>query len=184
MANIFNTDLVFRAQKGSAEAIGELFELYHQPIFRYLYYRTSDPNTAEDLTGDVFLRMVRALPGYRIQNLPFQAWLFQIARNVAIDHYRKNSNHPEVEFHENIPAAAGDPDTVLELTLTSEILKQALIRLNEDQRDVILLRFVEQMPIALVAQTLHKSEDAVKGLQRRALMALKEYLEFKEHNHA
>ena len=184
MATMLNTNLVFRAQKGSAEAIGELFEQYHQPIYRYLYYRTSDANTAEDLTGDVFLRMVRALPAYRNQNLPFQAWLFQIARNVAIDHYRKNSNHPEVEVHENLPALSGNPDSMVDLTLTSESLAMAVKRLNEDQRDVILLRFVEELPIAMVALALNKTEDAVKGLQRRALMALKEFLEFKEQDHA
>ena len=180
---MLNTDLVLRAQKGNAEAIGELFEQYHQPIYRYLYYRTSDPITAEDLTADVFLRMVRALPGYRNQNLPFQAWLFQIARNMAIDYYRKNANHPQVEFHENLPAVSGNPDALVDITLTSAVLAKAVDRLNEDQRDVILLRFVEEMPIALVAQTLNKTEDAVKGLQRRALMALKEFLEFKEQDH-
>ena len=180
---MLNADVVLRAQKGNTEAIGELFEQYHQPIYRYLYYRTSDPNTAEDLAADVFLRMVRALPGYENPDLPFQAWLFQIARNVAIDYYRKNSHHPQVEFQENFPAVSGNPDVLLEITLTSAMLAKAVDRLNEDQRDVVLLRFIEEMPIALVAQTLHKSEDAVKGLQRRALVALKEFLEYKEQDH-
>ena len=94
--------MVERAQRGNREALGALYTDHHQKIYRYLYYRTGDPQTAEDLTADVFLKMVQALPGYQVGSIPFQAWLYQIARNLAIDHYRRKSAHPLETIQENL----------------------------------------------------------------------------------
>ena len=155
-----------------------LYEHYHAGIFRYLYYRVGDRQTAEDLTSEVFLRMIRNLGGYRLQgsSAPFQAWLFQIAHNLATDHFRRTSNHPQVTLAEHLASADPEPDAGVERRLTHEHLRLALSRLNEDQRDVVVLRFVVGLPITEVAHTLHKSDDAVKGLQRRGLSALRDFL--------
>ena len=173
--------LIVRAQQGDTQAIGELYECYRVNIFRYLYYRTSDTQTADDLTSEVFLRMIRALNSYRQQEVAFLAWLFQIARNLLTDHYRKMSyrSHLQLEEQEMVQQEPNShPHS--EARLNSLAIRQALERLNDEQRDVIVMRFVTGMPIAEVAQALNKSEDAVKGLQRRGLAALRDVLSDEE----
>lgn len=169
-------NLIALARQGSPEAAGQLYERHYQSIFRYLAYRTADLQTAEDLTGEVFLKMVQALPAYRSGAATFRAWLFQIARNLSIDHFRRNHNRTTQPLHESLPALEQDPEDTAHQRLTSTRLSKALARLNDEQREVVLMRFVVGMPIAEVAATLHKSEDAVKGLQRRALITLRELL--------
>ena len=169
------TQWINRAKQGDTEAVGELYEAHRLSIYRYLYYRTGDGQTADDLTSEVFLRMIRALPGYRIQDASFQAWLFQIAHNLLNDHYRKSSVRKAVQLEDNM--VMEDPtlkrSRPVERSLNSVVLQKALEGLSVDQRDVIVLRFITGMPINEVAQALQKSEDAIKGLQRRALLALR-----------
>ena len=171
-----NTEQIRRAQTGDAQVISALYERYYRGIYRYLYYRVGDRQIAEDLTSEVFLRMLRFIAGFHPPASMFQSWLFQIARNLAIDHYRKMSGRENLPLEERMAAANVDLDRTVEHNLTSQSLRQALDRLTEDQRDVILMRFVAEMPLAQVARVLHKSEDAVKGLQRRALLALRRIL--------
>jgi len=177
--------IIIRAQQGDSQAIGEIYECYRINIFRYLYYRTGDGQTADDLTSEVFLRMIRSLSSYRKQEVAFLAWLFQIAHNLLTDHYRKMSyrNHLELEDQQMVLHESGSHPHG-EARLNSLALRQALERLNEEQRDVIVMRFVTGMPISEVAQALNKSEDAVKGLQRRGLAALRDVLTDWEVNYA
>lgn len=176
-------DLVARAQKGSADAAGQLYERHYPSIFRYLFYRTGDQHTAEDLTGEVFLKMVQALPAYRVTAATFRTWLFQIARNLSIDYFRRGKTHPVAVLDESLPSAEQAPENAADRRLTGAQLYRAVAQLNEDQRDVVLMRFVEGMPIGEVAVALHKSEDAIKGLQRRALIALRDLLQTTEEDH-
>jgi len=122
--------------------------------------------------------MIRNLAGYRLQgsSAPFQAWLFQIAHNLVTDHYRRVSIHPQVSLAEDLAASGPELDAGVERHMNHEHLRVALSELNDDQRDVVVLRFVVGLPIGDVARSLNKSEDAVKGLQRRGLSALKESL--------
>lgn len=169
-------DVILKAQQGDAAKIGVIFQRYHQSVFRYLYYRVNDPYVAEDLTSEVFMRMLRALPEYRLQGISFQAWLFQIARNLSVDYFRKTSSHPNVELQENTVASDPDPAEIAEDSLTSESLRKALAQLPTEQREVLVLRFILGMSINEVAAVLKRSEDSVKGLQRRGLVALRERL--------
>jgi RNA polymerase sigma-70 factor (ECF subfamily) len=173
-------DIIARAQRGNPEATGALYTRYHQNIYRFLYYRIGDAHIAEDLTSEVFLKMVQALPTYRLDSTPFPAWLFQIARNLAIDHYRRSNAHPVAFLHENVNSPDLDLDSTVEFHLTCSGLADALASLDENQRDVLLLRFIEGMPIAEAANVLHKSEDAVKALQRRGLISLRMMLNVEE----
>ena len=178
----FNSpDLVARAQKGNAEAMGMLYEQHHQSIYRYLVYRLNDSHVAEDLTSEVFLKMVQFIASYRATNATFRAWLFQVARNLSIDYFRRNRAHPVKTIDEEMEAPRQEhPEDCAEQALTSEMLQKALAQLGDDQRDVILLRFVEGMPLSEVASALHRSEDAVKGLQRRALLGLRDLIRYLE----
>jgi RNA polymerase sigma-70 factor (ECF subfamily) len=177
MMQATSIELINRAQSGEKASIGELFEQYHTHVYRYLYYIVGDVHLAEDLTSEVFLRMIRSLPNYRYQGISFQAWLFQIAHNLAIDHFRKVSNKVQVELEENLHSNEPDLDSTVENNLNSDKLRDALKHLNDAQREVIILRFVAGMPINQVAQTLRKSEDTVKGLQRRGLASLRKLLD-------
>jgi RNA polymerase sigma-70 factor (ECF subfamily) len=171
-----NTELIHGAQDGDQAMVAALYEHFNRGIFRYLYYRVGERQTAEDLTSEVFVRMLRFISGFRPPSSTFQAWLFQIARNVANDHFRKTGSHPLSELSEALPADSAALDEAVDHRLTTERLRQAVLLLSESQRDVILLRFISAMPISDVAQALNKSEDAVKGLQRRALMTLRNIL--------
>lgn len=171
----FSEDWVLKAQKGNTEAAGRIYETYHQKIFRYLYYRTGDSHAAQDLTADVFIKMIKALPAYQPRANSFTGWLFQIARNTAIDHARKNGLHPSTQLSEN-HLAEDDPAHEVERLITSQELQTALMQISEEQRDVIILRFIEDLPLADTAQTLHRSVDSIKGLQRRALLNLRQQL--------
>lgn len=179
-----NTRLIIRATQGDTDAIGALYEQHRTSIFRYMYYRTGDSQAADDLTSEVFLRMIHALSGYQVKDVSFKAWLFQIAHNLLNDHYRKMSVRKDVQLEENLMET---PQTIrlrpVERTLNSVTLRNALDRLSGEQRDVIVMRFVSGMPISDVAQALNRSEDAVKGLQRRALANLRNVLDDWEINY-
>jgi RNA polymerase sigma-70 factor, ECF subfamily len=183
MTSVAPIDLIRRAQRGSPEACGELYNCYYQEIFRYLYYRTGDLHHAEDLTSEVFIKMVRALPDYQIQATPFRAWLYQIARNLAIDHHRRTVARPTVALDENLGSQELRVDHAVEAHLSSEHLTQCLAGLEESQRDVLVLRFIDGLSIAETARILHKTEDAIKGLQRRALLTLRSVLDHQEKDH-
>jgi RNA polymerase sigma-70 factor, ECF subfamily len=171
------THLIVKAKQGDTNAVGELYECHRLNVYRYLYYRTGDTQVADDLTSEVFLRMIRSLPGYQLQEASFLAWLFQIAHNLLYDHFRKANIRNHVHLEENYMEDPLNPRTrPIERTLNNVTLQKALEKLSGDQRDVIVLRFITGMPIAQVASTLHKSEDAVKGLQRRALITLRNVL--------
>jgi RNA polymerase sigma-70 factor (ECF subfamily) len=176
LLDALNPDLIRRAQDGETIVVSEIYDRYQRSIFRYLYYRVGDQQTAEDLTSEVFLRMIEKISLYQEQRTSFQAWLFQIARNISIDYYRKMKVRSTTTLEEDHPEMGEQPLELINRELTSEKLCQALVELPETQRDVIVMRFVVGMPIGEVAETLHKTEDSIKGLQRRALIALKETL--------
>jgi RNA polymerase sigma-70 factor (ECF subfamily) len=176
-------DQIQRAQQGDTTVIGALYEQYHLGIYRYFYYRIGDIHTAEDLAAEVFLRMIHSLPGYQHKGVSIQAWLYQIAHNLAIDHYRKARlrNHDPLEDH-TLPHP-DNVDATVQRSLDSEELKHALDRLHDDQREVIILRFIADMSIDEVSQVVQKTQDSVKGLQRRGLAALRQALESQEVSH-
>ena len=172
-----SSHLMQQAQAGDRTAIGELYNQHWPAVFRYLYYRVGDRQAAEDLTAEVFARMLEALPRYRPTGVPFKAWLFQIARNLAVDHFRKAGKRVAVSLDPEMENQMQEsPHARVERSLTNERLQSALSTLNPDQRDVVIMRIIGEMPIREVAQALGKSEDAVKGLQRRGLLALRSWL--------
>jgi RNA polymerase sigma-70 factor (ECF subfamily) len=168
-----DTETIQRAQQGDLETLSALYEKYYLGIYRYLYYQVGDRPTAEDLTSEVFVRMLRFIAGFQPPSATFQSWLYQIARNLAIDHHRRMNRHDHLSLRESMSTANDSITAAVERRLTHDTLRAALAQLTDDQRDVILMRFVAGMPIADTARALHKSEDAIKGLQRRALVALR-----------
>lgn len=176
MIEAVSSETIARAGQGDASALGKLYEHCRPGLYRFLYYRVGDGHVAEDLTSEVFLRMLRALERYRPQGIAFEAWLYQIARNLAIDYQRGLRSRNHLPFDEGMLPGNEGADRVVERRLNSQFLVASLGKLHEDQRDVVVLRFVSGLSIAQVAQALHKTEDSVKALQRRGLSALRELL--------
>lgn len=169
-------ELVTLAIAGDAEAFGDLYERYLTPIFQYIYYRVSNHAEAEDLTEIVFLKAWEALPGYRLGKAPFQAWLYRIAHNIVIDHYRTRKEQVAIDEQ---PLAAGEaylPESqAIELEQSNRLLA-AVAQLDEAYQEVLTLRFLNELSHAEVAEIMDRSEGAVRVLQHRALNALRDCL--------
>ena len=173
-----DAELVTRAQRGEANAIGRLYDRHRESIFRYLWIRLDDRQLAEDLTGDVFMRMLDALPRYQQQGLPFRAWLYRIAHNLLIDYFRKLNHQVTVPLEVvEEQGADDDPDRAIEQILLSERLQTALMDLEPTQCDVVTLRFLSGLSLQETALTLGKTEAAIKALQHRGLSGLRQALE-------
>jgi len=173
-----NTDLhtLQRVRRGDRHAISEIFESYHLKIFRYLFYKVGDVGTAEDLASEVFVRLIRTWAETTPDGTRLQAWLFKIARNLAIDHYRRHQSQNPDTLPDTVPSEDDPIDTTVQRILNHQLLYKAVNMLPFDQCEVIRLRFISELSIAESAQIMGRSEDAIKGLQRRALSALREIL--------
>jgi len=171
--------LVQRAKDGDKSAFAALYERYQQPVFTYVFYRVDSQMLAEDLTAEVFVRMVAKIRTYRAAS-PFLAWLYTIARNLITDHYRRASRLSPL--HERTAMSQIDPSEEALRRLQEAELRIALIKLSEDQRQVVLLKFIERRSNAQIASLLGKTEGAVKSLQHRALDALRRHLSKQKNN--
>ena len=178
MDRVEEQQLLTQAQRGSAEAFGKLYRSNVQAIFRYVFYRVNDTQLAEDLTGDVFARALRDLPGYRDQGRPFIAWLYRIAHARVVDHYRRYERRPvETDIDAEPLAFTPDMDQGLVRRQAARALRQAIAELTEDQQQVIILRFIEGHRTDKVAEIMGKNANAIKALQHRALRSLATRLE-------
>jgi len=170
--------LIPRCQRGDRAAVEELYTLYADRIYRYLLARVGDGDLAADLTTEVFVRMIGKLAGFRLNSsrpaASFSAWLYRIAANLAADHHRGRGRFEQVSLDPEspFPARGPGPDAIAERHETAAALAKALQVLSEDQRLVILGKFVEEMSNTEIASWLGKTEGAVKSLQHRALHAL------------
>ncbi len=165
-------ELVARAQAGDAEAFGELYETLVDPIYRYIYFRVSDGNAAEDLTSQVFLKAWEHLPHYRPHASTILAWVYTIAHNTVIDFYRLQRPADTLEEIESISSRDPSPDDVCEFHLESELLQRALHRLTREQREVIVMRLIDGLSTEDIAARLGKRPGAVRAAQMRGLQAL------------
>lgn len=165
--------LLRRAQQHDQAASGEIYDRYARRIHRYIYHRTGDANLADDLTGDVFVRMLEAARSNHFAQTSLQAWLYRIAHNLVIDYYRRRPEAPDLPLESTIGAIADGPASTVEMWLAHERLRNSMKLLTEEQRQVILLRFGEGLSAAEVAEVLGKAETAVWALQHRALAALR-----------
>lgn len=161
------------------DAVGALYDAHHQAIFRYVWSRVSDQQLAEDLTGEIFTRMMTGLSGYQPTAVPFRAWLYRIARNLVIDHHRsQNGRVPaSLDVAENLSGEGSQPGPIVEQQLTQERIRAALAYIDPAQKEVVTLRFLAGLSLAEVAQTLDKTVPAVKSLQHRGLTALRAFLQ-------
>ncbi len=165
-------ELIESAQKGDKAAVGALYETYALAIFQYISYRVETDEIAEDLTGDVFLRMVRGLPKYNYTGAPLSAWLYRIAGNLVTDHYRKSGQTVETPEPETHRSDIDDPMDIIAKAEERSRLRKALQALSDDYQNVLILRFMKEHSHAEVGEIIGKSEANVRVIQHRALKAL------------
>ncbi len=165
--------LVERAQQADRAALEELYLIHFDRIYSYLHMSVGNRHDAEDLTTQVFLKMLESIGKFRWQSAPFSAWLFRIAHNLAMDHFRARRRwQPEEEVPE--PPGSEEPSAELEAmqSIGRESMMQLIDRLSPEQQQVLTLKFVFNFPNADVATILGKTEGAIKSLQHRALGSL------------
>ena len=174
---------VEEAHNGDPDAIGRLYEEYSDRIYRYALLRTGDPSEAEDVTEQVFLKMMESLPTFSWKGKSsFSSWLYRIAHNQVVDSVRHNSRHPHVrlEHLDNVlEAEIGDPHQYAE---QKEFLQQVITcmqELTELQIQVILLKYGAELSNAEVAEVLGRSKDTVAAVQYQALKKLHSLMNLK-----
>jgi RNA polymerase sigma-70 factor (ECF subfamily) len=171
--------LIQQSQQGDTQAFGDLYERYAPRVFRYLYAHLDNRLDAEDLTEEVFLRVWKSLGGYQEQGVPFLAFLFRVARNALIDHYRrsgKNLAETPIEDMQLREPGVGPVEAVTAL-LEHQQLRAMLEELREDYRTVLVLRFLSELSPEETARAMGRSAGAVRVLQHRALAALRSMMD-------
>jgi len=164
--------LLNRAREYDQAAIAEIYDRYSLRIYNYIYHRLGNAHLAEDLTANVFLRMLEAIRSSRAWQTSFSGWLYRIAHNLVVDYFRAGQQD-EVPLEEWPIPSREHPADIAERSLTQQRLRSAVGQLTGEQNLVITLKFLEGMSNAEVARVLGKSEGAVKSLQFRALASLR-----------
>lgn len=163
--------LISRSARGDRDALGELVRLYHGKIYNYIFYRVTDRTVAEDLTQEVFVKLTRSIHSY-LPTASFSAFLYRIARNTVIDHLR--TSKPAEELPETITAP--DSLTQVEAKLDVQLL---LSRLPEEQRECILLYYIQELTFREISQILGIPIPTAKSRVQRGLAACKKMMEEK-----
>lgn len=162
--------LVARAGQGDKRAFGDLYERYMGDIYRYIYYRVSHQQDAEDLTEQVFLKAWKGLERFRGE-VPFKSWIFRIANNTVIDHYRRRKETVPLEEDSLVSGQNHEMEEKLVSDEKFSQLADAIGRLSPPHQEVLTLRFISGLCIRDVARIMDRSEGAIRVLQHRALGA-------------
>jgi len=169
--------LIRKAKLGQADAFGVLYEQHAVAIYRYLNAHLNSHLDAEDITSEVFVRAWKSLPTYHERGIPFRAYLFRIAHNALVDFYRQARSNPSKGLdHENTVGYAPDPAEIAMKNIKRQELGEILREIREDYRNVLVLRFINQLSPFETAAVMGRSPGAVRVLQHRALDALRKVL--------
>ena len=168
--------LVGEARSGESFAFGQLFDHFHEPVYRYIVSRVHRPTDAEDLTQLVFVKALEALPRYEARGVPFGGWLFRLARNTVIDFVRTRHEHGDLETISERPGREAGPEAIVQQREELDAVAAALEALTDEQREAIALRFFAGLSAREAAEAMGKQEGTVRGLQFRAIAALRREL--------
>lgn len=170
---------VERARTGDPEAVGWLYEHYFDRIYKYIYLKVGDPTESEDITEQVFLKMIEGVAGFQWQGTSFASWLYRIAHNQVVDTLRQHNRRPQVPLDpvaDLLHSDGDDPHRLAERSDFRDHLREAMGQLTELQAQVISLKFGGEMSNAEVAEILGRTEGAVKALQYSALQNLQKLM--------
>lgn len=170
--------LVLKAKDGDAEAYGQLYALYSSRLYRFIKIKINETATAEDLLQEVFLKAWQALPKLQLSDLHFNAWLYQIARNLVNDYYRRQYRQPPATTLDEIAELPSTSSPLTETILILEIdrVKKHFYKLPPQYREVLELRFIQEFEVSEAAKIMGKSNLAIRLLQHRALKRLQTLL--------
>ena len=169
--------LIMEAKGGEGEAFGRLYDYYLPAIYRFILLKVSQREEAEDLTHQVFLKAWQNISGFSVRGFPFSSWLYRIARNIVIDHYRKGRPVINIDEELVVEQLILRPDiTALDDRQDITLIMGSLKELKDIERDIVIMRFVEDLSIKEVAIIVNKSEGAIKVIQHRALNKIREIL--------
>lgn len=174
--NIEEAGLVRRAIMRDREAFGDLYDRHVVRVYRHIYYLVGNAAEAEDLTAQAFLQAWEAIERYQMRGAPFVSWLLRIAHNLAVSHLRSRKDRSELPDTLVDHSRHGNPEEMVQQTAEGERVRAAILRLREEQRQVIMLRFVEDLEYPEVAEIVGKSVAAVRVIQHRALNALRKQI--------
>lgn len=171
--------LLNHALQGDPTALGALYDQYNNKIYNYIYHRVGTADVAEDLTAQVFMKMLESIRKGRGWQTSFSGWLYRIAHNLVIDHYRRRGRATFVDIDDTplVSSPEQGPEKAAELQFANEQVRKALNQLTEEQAQVITLRFLESQSITEAATIMNKTEGAIKALQYRAVMALRRVMQ-------
>lgn len=172
--------LIKKAKNGEPEAFGVIYDLFLDKIYRFIYLKVTNREEAQDLSQQVFVRAWEAINRFEDEGLPFASWLYRIARNLVIDFYRTRKDH--FSLKEDIGLI--NPDDLEEKMFRhekQEEIQRALEQLNDEQKDIIILRFVEDLPYREISQITKKNPASLRILQHRALNKLRKSLKVKQN---
>lgn len=173
------SDLVMKAQSGDESSFAGLYERFFDQIFRYVSFKTGSPTEAEDITGEVFVRMIESIHRFKWQGHPFSSWLFRIAHNLIVDYFRKKGKKTLVPLEgtaDNLQSAHVDVDRRIDVELAMYEIHRAMAGLTDLQREVISMRFAGGLSVAETARAIGKKDNAVKALQHAGLKKLRKTL--------
>ena len=168
--------LVQKAKAGDPEAFAQLYDAYVDSIYRYIYFRVSDDVLTEDLTSQVFLKAWEYLDRYQAGSSPYIAWLYTIARNLVIDHYRTKRETVNLDDIVHIRAHEPSPDDEVQSRFEIQEMRAAIQYLTDEQQQVLILRFSAGLSTERVAEIMEKREGAIRALQMRALQSLSKHM--------
>jgi RNA polymerase sigma-70 factor (ECF subfamily) len=169
--------LVLRAIERDQSAFAELYDRHVVRVYRHIYYLVNDAREAEDLTAQTFLKAWEAIDRYKERGAPFVAWLLRIAHNLTISYLRSKRDHSELDEGFVDQKRGGNPEESLEQATDERSVRDAVLRLRDEQRQVIMLRFVEELDYTEVAAMIGKSVPAVRVIQHRALGNLRKLMQ-------
>ncbi|MDP9320096.1 MAG: RNA polymerase sigma factor [Chloroflexota bacterium] len=176
--------LARRAASGEVEAFGVLYDRYVDAVYRYVFYRVRNEAEAEDVTSDVFMRALRAIPKYEPRQA-FLAWLYRIARNAVIDRSRRRAARQQVSFEDALAHPHADhvvtPDEGLLAGSDASVVRKAMERLTPLQQEILVLRYVEGFDTKTISKLVGKADGTIRGIEFRALTALRSLIPSREH---
>lgn len=169
-------ELVQKSQKGDADAFGQIYDTFITPIYRYVYYKVKNEDV-EDIVETLFLKAWENINKYtKRKNTTFRSWIFRIAHNLVVDHYRLTREHASLDPRLSDTKRESNPITVTTQSLNNQHLKKALSKIKKNYQQIILLKYINELSNEEISKILKKSEGSVRILQFRALKSLKQIL--------
>jgi RNA polymerase sigma-70 factor (ECF subfamily) len=176
-------DLFEKAKTGDTDAFSTIYQEYYSPVFKYLYYRTQNKELSEDLAQDVFVKTLASVSTFQITDKSPLAYLYTIARNTLIDWRRKKKtiSLSDEELIDVVSENEPSPEDAFIVATNKDLVRECLAQLNDDQREIVSLKFLDELSNKEIAEITGKREDAIRQIQVRGLRALAKLLEEKKY---